>query len=382
MIAIVKYNAGNIGSVTNALNRLGVKNKVTDDPTELQAADKVIFPGVGEAGTAMRYLKERGLDETLKNLKQPVLGICLGMQLMCKHSEEGDTECLGIFDTVVKRFPLSIDPKSPLAPNGGKSIGTLKVPHMGWNSLGTIRSRKFESVEDYIQQVKFPPLGGQGGQATKFQFANQFTYPTLKPLAAENRKAMTEAETILWSQIKESKLGVKFQRQHVINSYIVDFLCLELKLIIEVDGKIHLQQKQADAIREQELSDLGFTIVRFTNEEVKKSLTKSLNILKGTIEKAYQTKGSPLPPKGGSPSIDLQKQSLRKSNLLRKIKTTDDVYYVHSYYAEICESTTAGCHYILPFSSVLEKENFYATQFHPEKSAGIGEQILKNFISL
>ena len=198
MIAIVKYNAGNIGSVTNALNRLGIENKVTDDPEELKAADKVIFPGVGEAGTAMNYLRERALDQVIKELKQPVLGICLGMQLMCNHSEEGDTECLGIFDTRVKKFP--------------ETTG-MKVPHMGWNSLNT---------------------------------------------------------------------------------------------------------------------------------EV----------------------------------VNLQ------SSILQGLQPVADVYYVHSYYAEVCENTVAACDYILPFSSVLQKDNFYATQFHPEKSAGIGEQILKNFIEL
>ncbi|PPK94395.1 glutamine amidotransferase [Nonlabens xylanidelens] len=198
MIAIVKYNAGNIGSVTNALNRLGIENKVTDDPEELKAADKVIFPGVGEAGTAMNYLRERGLDQVIRELKQPVLGICLGMQLMCSHSEEGDTECLGIFDTTVKKFP---------ATEG------MKVPHMGWNSL---------------------------------------------------------------------------------NTEVVD----------------------------------------------------------------------------------------QQSSILQGLQPAADVYYVHSYYAEVCENTVAACDYILPFSSVLQKDNFYATQFHPEKSAGIGEQILKNFIEL
>lgn len=198
MIAIIKYNAGNIGSVTNALNRLGIENKVTDDPEELKAADKVIFPGVGEAGTAMNYLRERGLDQVIKELKQPVLGICLGMQLMCSHSEEGDTECLGIFDTTVKKFPATAG---------------MKVPHMGWNSLNT---------------------------------------------------------------------------------------------------------------------------------EV----------------------------------VNLQ------STVLQGLQPAADVYYVHSYYAEVCENTVAACDYILPFSSVLQKDNFYATQFHPEKSAGIGEQILKNFIEL
>jgi glutamine amidotransferase len=198
MIAIVKYNAGNIGSVTNALNRLGIDNKVTDDPEELKAAGKVIFPGVGEAGTAMKYLRERGLDQVLIKLKQPVLGICLGMQLMCNHSEEGDTNCLGIFDTQVKKFP---------------ETAGMKVPHMGWNAIN-----------------------------------------------------------------------------------------LEFKV--------------------------------------------------------------------------------QNSELMNDIDNIADVYYVHSYYAQLCENTVAACDYILPFSSVLQKGNFYATQFHPEKSAEIGEQILRNFIEL
>ncbi|MEN8817719.1 MAG: imidazole glycerol phosphate synthase subunit HisH [Nonlabens sp.] len=208
MIAIVKYNAGNIGSVTNALNRLGVENKVTDDPAELQNADKVIFPGVGEAGTAMKYLKDRGLDEVIKNLKQPVLGICLGMQLMCNHSEEGDTECLRIFDTDVKMFP---------------ETSGMKVPHMGWNSLN-----------------------------------NEF------------------------------RLG--------------------------------------------------------NNEH--------------------------------------RNKQIQNSKLLVSLTSDSDVYYVHSYYADVCENSIAVCDYILPFSSALQKDNFYATQFHPEKSAGIGEQILENFIKI
>ncbi|BAO54303.1 imidazole glycerol phosphate synthase subunit HisH [Nonlabens marinus] len=210
MIAIVKYNAGNIGSVTNALNRLGIENNVTDDPAELKVADKVIFPGVGEAGTAMKYLKERGLDEILKYLEQPFLGICLGMQLMCNHSEEGDTECLGIFDTDVKRF----------RPSSASGLG-MKVPHMGWNSLSY-------------------------------------------------------------------GLGVQ-----------------------------------------------------------------------------------------GSESVITQ-----NSELLTNIQSGSDVYYVHSYYAELCEDTAATCDYILPFSSMLQKDNYYATQFHPEKSAGVGEQLLKNFVNL
>ncbi|KQC32862.1 imidazole glycerol phosphate synthase [Nonlabens sp. YIK11] len=214
MIAIVKYNAGNIGSVTNALNRLGIENKVTDDPAELKAADKVIFPGVGEAGTAMKYLRERELDQVLINLKQPFLGICLGMQLMCNHSEEGDTSCLGIFDTNVKLFKST----------------EFKVPHMGWNSLNT----------EY----------------------------------------------------------------------------------------------------------------RSTNDELKTDSNQKSKIV--------------------------NQQSL----ILQGLPQQADVYYVHSYYAELCEDTAAVCDYILPFSSVLQKDNFYATQFHPEKSAGVGEQLLKNFIEL
>lgn len=200
MIAIVKYNAGNIGSVTNALNRLGIENKVTDDSAELQAAEKVIFPGVGEAGTAMKYLRDRGLDEVLVHLTQPFLGICLGMQLMCKHSEEGDTKCLGIFDTNVKLFKSK----------------EFKVPHMGWNLLNA-------------------------------------------------------------------------------------------------------KSKDTDP---------------------------------------------------------------QESGILNGLPVETDVYYVHSYYADLCDATVAACDYILPFSSVLQKNNFYATQFHPEKSARAGQRLLKNFVNL
>jgi glutamine amidotransferase len=192
MIAIVKYNAGNIRSVQNALERLGYESIVTDDPQLLRTAEKVIFPGVGEASSAMRYLKEKGLDQVIRSLTQPVLGICLGLQLMCDQSEEGNTNCLGIFPNKVRRF-------------NGDAI----IPHMGWN---------------------------------------------------------------------------------------------ELELI------------------------------------------------------------------GGK--------------LMEDISSSDDVYFVHSYYAEPGEFTTALCNYILPFSAALERNNFYATQFHPEKSAGIGERILLNFLEI
>jgi len=192
MIAILKYNAGNIRSVQNALNRLGYKSIITDDPSELSGAEKVIFPGVGEASSAIHYLRERRLDKTIISLKQPVLGICLGLQLMCRFSEEGDTKCLGIFDTDVRLFP-PVD----------------KIPHMGWNNFLTI-----------------------------------------------------------------------------------------------------------------------------------------------------------------------------KGDLFKGITLNDNVYYVHSYYAEISSGTLATCDYILPFSAAMQKDNFYATQFHPEKSADKGEIILKNFLEL
>ncbi len=129
---IVKYNAGNVISVTNALHRLGVEPEITDDPEKLASADKVIFPGVGEASTAMHYLRQRGLDKVLTDLKNPFLGICLGLQLMCRYSEENDTECLGIFDLNVKKFP----PKD-------------KVPHMGWNRLDMNEHPLFKGTPEH-----------------------------------------------------------------------------------------------------------------------------------------------------------------------------------------------------------------------------------------
>jgi len=194
MIAIIDYNAGNIQSVEFAMERLGVAYLTTNDKTKIQQADKVIFPGVGEAKNTMEYLKKEGLDLLIKSLKQPVLGICLGMQLMCLHSEEGDVDGLGIFDTQVKLF----------RPTGGE-----KVPHMGWNTITELK-------------------------------------------------------------------GALFQ---------------------------------------------------------------------GALEEKY-------------------------------------VYFVHSYYADLCQETIAKTHYSLPYSSALQKDNFYATQFHPEKSGDVGEQILRNFINL
>jgi imidazole glycerol-phosphate synthase subunit HisH len=192
-VAIVKYNAGNIASVQNALERLGVGSEVTDDADILRRADKVIFPGVGEASTAMQYLRERGLDFVIRSLTQPVLGICLGMQLLCLHSEEHDTDCLGIFPNKVKRF-----------------VGDeLKIPHMGWNTISDLRQPMFN----------------------------------------------------------------------------------------------------------------------------------------GVVENSY-------------------------------------VYFVHGYYVETSIESTAVCSYGLNFAATIQRDNFYAVQFHPEKSGAIGERILENFLSL
>lgn len=194
-IAIIKYNAGNNFSVECALRRLGYEAVVTDDPAEICGADKVIFPGVGEARSAMAYLREHGLDNVIKNLRQPVLGICIGQQLMCRHSEEGDVDCLGIFDVDVKRFDAS--------------EGDMKIPHMGWNNISLTK-------DDFIS--------------------------------------------------------------------------------VELNGKY--------------------------------------------------------------------------------------VYYVHSYYVPMNDCTIATTDYITTYSAALHKDNFYATQFHPEKSGDIGELILKSFIEL
>ncbi|MDZ4663244.1 MAG: imidazole glycerol phosphate synthase subunit HisH [Bacteroidota bacterium] len=130
--AIIKYNAGNITSVEFALKRVGIEPIITSDTTEIQAADKVIFPGVGEASSAMAFLKENNLDKVIKDLKQPVLGICLGMQLMCDYSEEGETDCLGIFNKKVKHF-------------GSKE---LKVPQIGWNNIFDLKSPLFKNVKN------------------------------------------------------------------------------------------------------------------------------------------------------------------------------------------------------------------------------------------
>ncbi|MFW5658056.1 MAG: imidazole glycerol phosphate synthase subunit HisH [Bacteroidota bacterium] len=133
-VAIIKYNAGNIMSVEYALQRLGLNPVVSSNPEVIKGADKVIFPGVGEASTTMNFLKRARIDQVIKDLKQPVLGICLGLQLMCSHSEEGNTDCIGVFPEKVKRFSF---------PDG--SGPALKVPHMGWNSLQDVKEGIFDS---------------------------------------------------------------------------------------------------------------------------------------------------------------------------------------------------------------------------------------------
>jgi imidazole glycerol-phosphate synthase subunit HisH len=131
-IAIVKYNAGNVESVKNALNRLAIEPWVSDDPEDLKNADKVIFPGVGEASTAMRYLRKRKLDQVIKSLKQPVLGICLGMQLLCDFSEENETRCLGILPGKVRKFESEM----------------LKIPQMGWNKIFDLKGKLLAGISE------------------------------------------------------------------------------------------------------------------------------------------------------------------------------------------------------------------------------------------
>ena len=135
MIAIIDYDTGNLRSVCNALDRIGAEYVLTDDPNVIDQADRVLLPGVGEASSAMAKLQERGLCEVIKSLKVPVLGICIGMQLMCRHSQEGDVDCLGIFDADVCRFEPD-------------STAGVKVPHMGWNAVSELKTGLFDGLED------------------------------------------------------------------------------------------------------------------------------------------------------------------------------------------------------------------------------------------
>ena len=159
-IVIIKYNAGNVVSVTNTLNRLGVEPVISDDPEVIKNADKVIFPGVGEASTAMEYLKARKLDKLIVSLKQPFLGICLGQQLMCNYSEENDTDCLGIFNLNVVKF----EPR-------------LKVPHMGWNKLFDMKGALFNNLPEesfiYFVHSYYCEIGEE--TIAKSDYINEFS---------------------------------------------------------------------------------------------------------------------------------------------------------------------------------------------------------------
>lgn len=170
-VAIVKYNAGNIYSVVNALHRLGIQPLLTDDAEQLMAADKVLFPGQGEARSAMEYLRERRLDEVILNLKQPVLGICVGQQLLCQHSEEGDVDCIGVFDLPVKRFVPTCHEE--------------KIPQMGWNSIYDLRSPLFKGLNErdfvYFVHSYYVPFSDEHTIATA-----DFTLPYSAALNKDN----------------------------------------------------------------------------------------------------------------------------------------------------------------------------------------------------
>ena len=190
-VAIIKYNAGNTQSVIYALNRLGCEPLVTDDPELIKGADKVIFPGVGEASTAMKYLKERKLDDVLIGLKQPVLGICLGLQLMCAYSEENDTKCLGIFDIQVKKFQSE----------------SLKVPQMGWNNVFDLDPTLYKNIKEkefmYFVHSYYAELSTY--TASKTEYATVFS----SALHRDNFYAVqfhTEKSAIAGSQLLENFL--------------------------------------------------------------------------------------------------------------------------------------------------------------------------------
>lgn len=168
-VAIIKYNAGNIRSVLFALERIGISAEVTDDGEIISSADKVIFPGVGEASSAMNYLKEKKLDALIKNLEQPVLGICLGMQLMCEHSEEGNTDCLGIFPLSVKKFS---SPSFLLPPEGEGRGGGFKIPQIGWNHIHSLKGKLFEGLKEnefmYFVHGYYAELGADAIAKTNY----------------------------------------------------------------------------------------------------------------------------------------------------------------------------------------------------------------------
>lgn len=188
-VAVLQYNAGNVQSVLYALNRLGIEGILTDSAEILESADKVIFPGVGEAGSAMKYLRQKGLDQVIKKLKNPVLGICLGLQLLCKHSQESNTDCLGIFDLNVKLFPQTPD---------------HKVPHVGWNTIYGFKDKIFEEIseKDYVYYVHsyYAELGKETIAKT------DYTLPFSAALQKDNFWAMQ------FHPEKSGKVGEKLLR--------------------------------------------------------------------------------------------------------------------------------------------------------------------------
>lgn len=191
-VAIIKYNAGNIRSMAFALERLQVDYSITDDLEEIQKSDKVIFPGVGEASTTMKYLQENKLDLLIKNLKQPVLGVCLGMQLLCRHSEENNTPCLGIFDEEVKKFD---------------SLNGQKVPHMGWNSLSLENSwldEQLENVHVYFVHSYYVPVNAFTSAVTNYghPFSAALQKNNFYAVQFHPEKSSKEGERVLQSFLR------------------------------------------------------------------------------------------------------------------------------------------------------------------------------------
>lgn len=191
-VAIIKYNAGNIRSMAFALERLHVDYSITDDPEEIQKSDKVIFPGVGEASTTMKYLKAHKLDLLIKDLKQPVLGVCLGMQLLCTYSEENNTPCLGIFNEVVKKFDSQ----------NGK-----KVPHMGWNSLAFENSwldKQLNNVYVYFVHSYYVPVNAFTSAITSYghPFSSALKKDNFYAVQFHPEKSSIEGERVLQSFLR------------------------------------------------------------------------------------------------------------------------------------------------------------------------------------
>jgi imidazole glycerol-phosphate synthase subunit HisH len=193
-IVVIKYNAGNIQSVSFALDRLGITYQVTDNPEEIQRADKVIFPGVGEASTTMKYLKDRKLDLVIRALQQPVLGICLGMQLLCRYSEENSTTCLGIFEEDVKRF---------------QNKRGLKVPHMGWNQLtltGSWLDKTLDNQNVYFVHSYYVPVNAFTAAVTEYgtPFSAAMHYNNFYAVQFHPEKSAAAGERVLKSFLQNT----------------------------------------------------------------------------------------------------------------------------------------------------------------------------------